>query len=86
MAQYKWIAPSVVAIGLLVGCGGGGGGGLDLGQNVPGTDVPVAAETNVGEVISFAQRQIATTSDSSDPLVLGSATLATSDSDEPADI
>lgn len=83
MAQYKWIAPSVVAIGLLVGCGGGGS---DVVQTVPGTDVPVAAETNVGDVISFAQRQIATTSDSSDPLLLGSATLATSDSDEPADI
>jgi hypothetical protein len=85
MAQYKWIAPTVVAVGLLVGCGGGGGS-ADLAQTVPGTDVPVAAETNVGNVISFAQRQIATTSDSSDPLVLGSATLATSDSDEPADI
>jgi hypothetical protein len=87
MAQYKWITPTAVAIGLLVGCGGGGGGsGLDLVPKVPGTDVPLAAETNVGEVIQFARTQIANTSDSSDPLVLGNATLATSDTDEPAEI
>lgn len=86
MAQYKWIAPTTVAIGLLVGCGGGGGGGLDTAGNVAGTDVPLAAETNVGNVISFARAQIANTSDSSDPLVLGNATLATSDSDEPSEI
>lgn len=85
MLQIKWIAPSAVALGLLAACGGGGG---DSGpQFVAGTGVPVGAQTRVDDVIAFAKAEIAQSSDSRDPVVLGDATtLATSDTDEPADI
>lgn len=86
MLNIKCIASSAVALGLLAACGGGGRG--DLGpQYLAGTGVPVGAQAQVSEVVAFAQAQIVSTSDSSDPVVLGDATqLAVSDSDDPADI
>jgi hypothetical protein len=85
MLHFKWIAPSAVALGLLAACSGGSG---DSGpQFVAGTGVPVGAQTQVADVIAFAKAEIADTSDSRDPVVLGDATtLATSDTDEPTDI
>lgn len=79
---------TLAAIGLS-GCGGGGGGDggtASGGGFVAGTEVPVAAEQNVGDVIAFAKRQIAATSESSEPVSIGNAKLATSESDDPADI
>nr|WP_315431126.1 hypothetical protein [uncultured Albidiferax sp.] len=86
MLHFKqWMAPAAVAMGLLVACGGGGDGG-SVTQYVPGTELPVGVEARVGDVIAFAQAQIADTSDSRDPVLIGNAVLATSESDEPADI
>jgi hypothetical protein len=87
MLNFKWIAASAIALGQLAACGGGGSG-VDLGpQFVAGTGVPAGAQTQASAVVAFAKSEIATTSESSDPVVLGDATtLATSDSDEPADI
>lgn len=86
MLHFKWIAPAIVAVGLLAACGGGGDG-PPVTQYVPGTDVPVGAVANVDDVISFTKAEIANTSDSRDPVVLGDSTvLATSDSADPADI
>ena len=85
MLHFKWIAPAAVALGLLAACGGDDGSPST--QYVAGTGVPVGAVTNVDDVIAFAKAEIANTSDSRDPVVLGdSTTLATSDSAEPAEI
>jgi hypothetical protein len=71
---------------LLAACGGGGDG-TPVAQLVPGTtDVPLAVQTQVGEVLSFSQAQIAASSDSRDPVELADTVLATSESDEPAEI
>ena len=89
MLNLKYTLPSVLAIGLLTACGGGGGdGGGDPGAAyVAGTtEVPAGVETRVGDVITFAKAQIANTSDSRDPVVLADTLLASSDSEEPADI
>ncbi len=86
MLHFKWIAPAIVAVGLLTACGGGDDGAPAT-QYVPGTGVPVGALTNVDDVIAFAKAEIANTSDSRDPVVLGDSTvLATSDTAEPAEI
>lgn len=86
MTQFKWIAPAIVAVGLLAACGGGGDG-PPVTQYVAGTGVPIGAVTNVDDVIAFAKAEIANTSDSRDPVVLGDNTvLATSDSADPAEI
>ena len=87
MLHFKqWTAPAAVAMGLLVACGGGGGDGAPVTQYVPGTDLPVGVEARVGDVIAFSKAQIADTSDSRDPVLIGDAVLATSESDEPTDI
>ena len=85
MLHFKWIAPAIVAVGLLAACGGDDG--PPVAQFVAGTGVPVGAVTNVNDVVAFAKSEIANTNDSRDPVVLGDTTvLATSDSDLPAEI
>jgi hypothetical protein len=86
MLNFKRIAPSVLALGLLAACGGGGDG-TPATQYVSGTtEVPVGVETQVGDVIVFSKAQIAASSDSAEPVVLADTVLATSDTDEPAEI
>jgi hypothetical protein len=88
LANKSWVATGA-AVALLAACGGGGGGdggGGGGGGFVAGTDVPVGAEKNVGDVIAFARQQIAATSDSTEPVVLGDAKLATDDAADPVDL
>lgn len=79
-------ASALAIAGLLAlgGCGGGGGDGNGSGAVVDGTDVPVGVEQAIDDVIAFAKRLIAQTSDSTEPAVLGNAKLATDDTAEPA--
>ena len=76
----------------LTACGGGGGGDgngggtVGAGGVVEGTDVPVGVEQAVGNVIAFAKKLLASTSESGDPVVLGNAKLATSELDDPEDL
>ncbi|MDT7522231.1 hypothetical protein RAE21_07375 [Rhodoferax sp. TBRC 17198] len=87
MRINKWALSAVVALGLLGACGGGGSSVDPLTQNAPGADILAGVEVNTAVVISETQRLIATsTDDTSEPAALGSVTLATSDTDEPADI
>ena len=86
MLHFKWIAPAMVAVGLLAACGGGSDG-PPVTQFVAGAGVPVGAVNNVDDAVGFAKSEIANTSDSRDPVVLGDSTvLATSDSADPVDI
>jgi hypothetical protein len=88
-SMIKTTAGSLALVGLLAlaGCGGGsddgGGGGSAV---VDGTDVPVGVEQNVDDTVAFAKRLIAQTSESSEPLVLGNAKVATSETAEPAEL
>lgn len=71
---------------LLAACGGGGVGGIAEVPSEPlvsGTDVPVSATTSSSGAIAFVRSVIGMTSETADPLVLGDAVLATSDTDEP---
>lgn len=90
MRTTPWIVPAAAVCVVLAGCGGGGGDGPGDGGgsagNVPGTEVPVAAQTSIDDVIAFAKSLIAGTSETSDPVVIEGATLATSDTGEPAEL
>jgi hypothetical protein len=82
---------------LLAGCGGGysgdsvsgeGGGGpatIDGDTNVGmnGTDVPLSATTSSAGAMEFVKRVAATSDNSAEPIRVGDAVLATSDTDEP---
>lgn len=86
MIKFKALASTCLVVGLLTACGGGSSDYENITPLVSGTDLPVAATTNATAVITFAQDQLAKTSDSSDPLVLGTATLAVDDMAEPAPV
>ena len=84
--KARWLA-AVGTATLLAACGGGGGTTTPAGPTlVVGTDVPVTVEQSATGVLDFAKTQLAATSESSEPLVLGEAKLATDDAGEPADI
>ncbi|RCW76375.1 hypothetical protein [Pseudorhodoferax soli] len=90
MRTTPWIVPAAAVCVVLAGCGGGGGDGPGDGGgsagNVPGTDVPAPVQTSIADVIAFAKSLIASTSETSDPVAIEGATLATSDTDEPAEL
>jgi hypothetical protein len=71
---------------LLAACGGGGSGDAPAPPADPivtGTDVPRSATESASGAFVFVNATASTVSESSEPLVLGDATLATSETDEP---
>ncbi len=74
-----------VALGsaLLAACGGGGGPSLPTDPPVAGSEVPQSATTSAAGAFTFVNSVAAAPNDTSEPLVVGDATLATSDTDEP---
>jgi hypothetical protein len=69
---------------LLAACGGGGGDdGGPQDPAIAGTDVPTSATTSSAGALAFVKSVAATSSDTAEPLVVGDAVLATSDTDEP---
>ncbi len=71
------IAMSALA---LSGCGSSGNSAAPL---VAGTDIPVSATETTAGVVSFANLSVANGGDTDEPLVVGDAALAASDTDEP---
>ncbi len=87
MKPIQTTVPLAMLLLIATGCGGGSSGySTGAATTVTGTDVPVAATTDITAVVSFSKQQIAATSELSDPLVLGSAMLAVDDTAEPASI
>lgn len=86
MTKINALASTLLVVGLLTACGGGSNGYSGTLPTVSGTDIPVAATTDAAAVVTFAKDQLAKTSDSSDPLVLGTAVLAVDDMAEPAPV
>lgn len=82
----QWLIPAVLALGLLGACGGGSS--VDpLTQNAPGADVVAGVEVQTSVVVAEAQRlTTSSTNDTAEPASLGTVNLATSETDEPADI
>ena len=74
-----------VAAGLLIAACGGGGGTAGPGAPplVPGSQVPASATASADGAFAFVSEVTATRDDSAEPLVVGDATLATSETDEP---
>jgi hypothetical protein len=80
-----WIGTAVGAL-LLAACGGGSGDG---GSAMPppsadrGTDIPLEATTSSAAALAFVKTVAAASDNTAEPIRVGDATLATSDSDEP---
>lgn len=85
-SQLAPLAQVGVALGilLLAACGGGGSSGAATDDPpVAGTEVPSSATTSAQGAFSFVSSVAATGGEAAEPLVLGDAVLATSDTDEP---
>ena len=65
---------------LLAACGGGDPMPTDP---VAGTQVPASATTSSAGAFTFVRDTAGTSDNSAEPLVVGDATLATSETDEP---
>lgn len=75
---------STAAALALAGCGGGRGDGDPLPDpNIAGTDVPQAATTDLAATTAFVRGNAQAANDSAEPLRLGHAMLATSETAEP---
>ena len=68
---------------LLSACGGGSSSTTAAVALVAGTDVPVTATETTAGVVSFANLSAASSDDTGEPLAVGEAALASSDTDEP---
>ena len=66
---------------LLTACGGGSSSPAPVADN--GTDVPQSAMTSSAGAIAFMKSVVASSSNTAEPLRVGDAVLATSDTDEP---
>ncbi len=66
---------------LLSACGSNSGG--SAGALVAGTDIPVTATETTAGVVSFANLSAAQSDDAAQPLVVGDAALASTETDEP---
>lgn len=86
MRKIPWGLAALALAGALslAGCGGGEGGGETVVADpfVEGTDVPLSATTSSAGALAFVKRVAATSDHSAEPIRVGGAVLATSDTDE----
>ena len=70
---------------MVAACGGGGGGGTPVAADPPvaGTDVPASATLSSAGAVAFVRSVAASRDETTLPLTVGGAVLATSDTDEP---
>jgi hypothetical protein len=68
---------------VLSACGGGSGGAPAPDPNVAGSDVPQTATLGAADATAFVRGSAASATDSAEPLRLGNAILATSETAEP---
>jgi hypothetical protein len=91
--RWVWrVAATSITTAALVACGGNSAPPVVIvpppaPTQVAGTDIPIVATQNVADLIAFERAQQAATSDFTDPILVGDATLlASDDSAEPSDV
>jgi hypothetical protein len=84
-ANRATLGLTALSVAVLAACGGGGSGGG--GESVvDGTDIPTSATTSSAGAFTFVNGVASGTDNTAEPLRVGNATLATSDTDEPSAI
>lgn len=71
---------------VLVACGGGGSDAAPVDGLLAGTDIPASASASSDGATAFVASLVTAPVDSAEPITVGDAVLASSDSAEPADI
>jgi hypothetical protein len=86
MKVTPWAARplALLASALLAACGGGGGGAAPAVTDPPfaRTDVPTSATASPAGALAFVKTVAAATGNDAEPIAVGDAVLATSDTDE----
>lgn len=76
--------PLALAAGaLLLAACGGGGGSRDVQSYVLDTEVPVSATTSAAGAFAFVSSVASTRGETVEPLIVGDATLGSSETEEP---
>jgi hypothetical protein len=83
LISIKSMSALVAISSALAACGGGNSSSPAATPLVAGTDIPVAATETTAAAISFANLTVASSDDTTEPLAVGEAALATSETDEP---
>lgn len=82
MNKMLGIAFASAAVLALAACGSSGGDDAPVPAPVVTTDIPASATANAAGLLTFANAQIGTSSDSSEPILVGDATLPVDDTTE----
>lgn len=89
MKSKRNLASAIVVLGAvfaLSGCGGGsdsGSGGVAGGNGNGSTSIPDSATASVDAFVAYVRLQLAASSDTSSPILLGNAVAPTSDTASP---
>jgi hypothetical protein len=85
LPSYHAVLSLVLASGLLVACGSGVNDApiAVIDPPIGGTDVPTSATTSSVGAIAFVKSTVASSNDTAEPIAVGNAVLASSDTDEP---
>ena len=78
--RLSWAA--LAAAAMVAACGGGGGGSDTAGTPASTTDVPASAQQSTSGLLAYVNQLVGSTSDTSEPLVVGTATLPADDTAE----
>ena len=82
MNKMLGIAFASAAVLALAACGSSGGDDAPAPAPVVTTDIPSSATANAAGLLTFANAQIGTSSESSEPILVGDATLPVDDTTE----